>query len=124
MPRPRGRHLSPGIFGVNSLDPDSQTGLVVIEIKPLAGFRELALYIAGTLERVVPDRHPIADIVREQCEPFAELPVIQKLSFGVIEIFDVLAQRISHFACSAVRSSFSPAASSPNSYTGSVDYYR
>src|SRR5450631_4038087 len=92
MRQARARLFGPVDAGLDLLYAPNQRVLALVEPVDIAvGAGELALVLAEL--HVAPHRHPIADVVGEQIEPFPIAPLVEQLRFAIEEIRDLLAKQ-------------------------------
>src|SRR5580692_3546193 len=92
MRQARARLFGPVDAGLDLLYAPGQRVLALVEPVDVAvGAGELALVLAEL--HVAPHRHPIADVVCEQIEPFPIAPLVEQLRFAIEEIRDLLAKQ-------------------------------
>src|SRR5262249_19685335 len=87
--------------GLDLLHAPGQRVLTLIEPVDVApGARELPLVLAEL--HVAPHRHPVADVLGQQAEPFLVAPLVEQLRLAIEEIGDLLANQQPIDACIAL----------------------
>src|SRR5262245_14987542 len=92
MREARARLLGPMDAGLDLLHAPRQRLLALVEPVDVApGAGELAFVLAEL--DVAPHRHPVADVVGQQVEPFPVAPLVEQLGLPIEELRDLLAEQ-------------------------------
>src|SRR5215210_3576697 len=94
--------------GLDLLHAPAERLLALVEPVDVAlGAGELALVVAEL--DVAPHRHPVADVLGEQVEPFPIAPLVEQFGLPIEEIRDLLAQQQPVDTCIPLSHGASPA---------------
>src|SRR5688572_4006347 len=92
MGEARARLFGPVNAGLDLLHAPAERLLALVEPVDVAlGAGELALVVAEL--DVAPYRHPVADVIGQQVEPFPIAPLVEQLRLPIEEIGDLLAEQ-------------------------------
>src|SRR5229473_6080576 len=106
------RLLGPVDAGLDLPHPTGQRVLALVEPGDVgAGASELALALAEF--DVAPHRHPVADVVGEQREPFLIAPLVEDFRLAVEELGDILREQQAGDALVSVTHRAAPPRPSP-----------
>src|ERR1051326_5906352 len=116
----RHRLLGPMYPGLDLLDAPNERVLALVEPSDVLAFAgEFALFLA--VFDIAPHRHPVAQIVREQCQPFVIAPLVQEFGLAVEKFGNLMGQqetRGPRIAVGHLRNSTPAIASSTRATTG------